>query len=390
MNVRLKVILSAIVGGLAGLAAAVEHPPVGSQPAGSAAAAEQFVVVDCLLPGKVKRLGNKITYLEQRRPARLTAEECTIRGGEYTSYDRADIHTSLSVWQPLAEAGDSEAQTYVGEIFDKGFGGLAPNYPEAVKWYRKAADAGSKRAKINLALLYEKGFGVPRDPVQASKLYAEAYGVKQSVVLEQPSTRERDEEAQQLRSQLDDLRKQLDQARALAREDALRASAERDRLQKELGAARQSGDARTEAEVARAIQAREQRLAQEGTRVQDLEASVERQKSLVEKLERDNAELKGRLGQLEQRLADAEKARSEEQSKSAALQASLQSARAESDQTRAQIEDARRQVAQAESNARNRTEEAAGRQSQAERAAQAALEEARRQVQVESAARGYG
>lgn len=47
-------------------------------------------IVDCLLPGQVRQLGNS-TFLSQRRPIRTTTAECSLRGGEYVAYDRADI-----------------------------------------------------------------------------------------------------------------------------------------------------------------------------------------------------------------------------------------------------------------------------------------------------------
>ena len=48
--------------------------------------------------------------------------DCEIRGGEYTAYDRASYSTALKVWLEPAKAGDAQAQTYVGEIFEKGLG----------------------------------------------------------------------------------------------------------------------------------------------------------------------------------------------------------------------------------------------------------------------------
>jgi tetratricopeptide (TPR) repeat protein len=45
---------------------------------------------------------------------------------------------------------------------------VAQNYPEAVKWYRKAADQGHGKAQVNLGLCYANGQGVKKD-------YAEAY-----------------------------------------------------------------------------------------------------------------------------------------------------------------------------------------------------------------------
>ena len=81
--------------------------------------AEQALIVDCLLPGKLKQLGLVRTYLSRKRPAKLPSHECAIRGGEYVKYDRANMKTAIAVWQESATSGDATAQYYIGEIFEK-------------------------------------------------------------------------------------------------------------------------------------------------------------------------------------------------------------------------------------------------------------------------------
>jgi len=98
------------------------------------AKADDFLVVDCLLPGQVRKLGQQFTYLAPRRAIKTSARDCEIRGGEYVAYDRANYATALKVWLPQAEQGDAAAQTYVGEIFEKGLG-VAPDYSAAAVWY---------------------------------------------------------------------------------------------------------------------------------------------------------------------------------------------------------------------------------------------------------------
>jgi hypothetical protein len=44
--------------------------------------AEALLVVDCLLPGQVRKLG-RMTFLTARRPMKTSAQDCEIRGGEY-------------------------------------------------------------------------------------------------------------------------------------------------------------------------------------------------------------------------------------------------------------------------------------------------------------------
>src|SRR5262249_19064167 len=144
---------------------------------------DDLFVVDCLLPGRVQKLGQRLTYLTPRQPVKTTAQDCEIRGGEYTAYDRSNYATALKIWLPQAEAGDKVAQTYVGEIYEKGVGGT-PDYASAATWYRKAAEQDHPRAQINLAHLYETGSGVEKDPVTALRWYRRAAGPSESIVLD--------------------------------------------------------------------------------------------------------------------------------------------------------------------------------------------------------------
>jgi hypothetical protein len=120
-----------------------------------------------------------MTFLTARRPIKTAAGDCEIRGGEYVAYDRADYRTALNVWLPQAQEGDKEAQTYVGEIYEKGLG-VPPDYVVAAAWYRKAAAQGHSRAQINMGFLYEKGLGVERDPRQALTWYRQASGLQEA------------------------------------------------------------------------------------------------------------------------------------------------------------------------------------------------------------------
>ena len=138
--------------------------------------ADKLYVVDCLLPAQVRKLGQHMTFLTARRPVRTTAVDCEIRGGEYVAYDRANYATALKIWLPKAKEGDPKAQTYVGEIYEKGTG-LQPDYQAAAHWYRKAAAQGYAPAMINLGFLYERGLGVKQDPVAALNWYRRASGL---------------------------------------------------------------------------------------------------------------------------------------------------------------------------------------------------------------------
>ena len=44
--------------------------------------ANQFLIVDCLLPGQIRQLGSRMTYLSARRAVKTSASDRQIRGAE--------------------------------------------------------------------------------------------------------------------------------------------------------------------------------------------------------------------------------------------------------------------------------------------------------------------
>ncbi len=138
--------------------------------------ADGLIIVDCLLPPQLRKLGQQATYLTPRRPIKTTGSDCAIRGGEYVAFDQANYSTALKTWLPLAQQGDPNAQTNVGEINEKGLG-IPADYKSAAIWYQKAADQNFSRAQINLGHLYEKGLGVQQNTVIALNWYRKASGL---------------------------------------------------------------------------------------------------------------------------------------------------------------------------------------------------------------------
>lgn len=149
---------------------------------------DDFYVVDCLLPGEVRRMGRSM-YLSPRIPTRTTALDCRIRGGEYVAYHRADYRSALNVWLGRAREGNAEAQHIVGEIYEKGLG-TEPNFEEAASWYRKAAEQGFSRSMVNLAYFYEQGFGVEQDMAAALNWYRRASGASEDDLVFASAARE--------------------------------------------------------------------------------------------------------------------------------------------------------------------------------------------------------
>ena len=139
--------------------------------------ADHLLTVDCLLPGQIRKLGSGASYVTPRRPIKTSASNCEIRAGEYVAFDRANFATALKIWLPLAQNGDAEAQTYVGEIYEKGLG-VPPDHFAAAQWYQRAAEQNHSRARINLGYLYEKGLGVEKDLTKAINYYRQASGLE--------------------------------------------------------------------------------------------------------------------------------------------------------------------------------------------------------------------
>ena len=181
-------------------------------------AVQELQIVDCLLPGQVRVVGGR-TYLTPRRPARTTAADCAARGGEYLAYDRADYRSALNVWLPTAEQGDPEAQTMVGEIYERGLG-AEPNYEAAIEWYRRAAEQGYSRAQFNLGTLYEQGLGVPADRLEALNWYRRAWDLPEdSLIFQSAAAGEQAELRSKLEAEIAQRQRQIDlltqQVRAL-------------------------------------------------------------------------------------------------------------------------------------------------------------------------------
>jgi len=143
----------------------------------AAANMEDAIVVDCQLPGKLRRLGGTRNYLTPGRLIRASAIVCRTRGGEYTLGDLASGTLSLQRWMVPAKDGDAEAQYYVARIYANGMDNVDIDYAEAASWYQMAADQGYAEAKQELGYLYERGLGVEQDSLKALNLQREASGL---------------------------------------------------------------------------------------------------------------------------------------------------------------------------------------------------------------------
>ena len=78
----------------------------------------------------------------------------------------------VDIWN-LAEAGDGDAQFYLGHIYATGEG-VPQDDKQAFEWYLKAAQQGNASAQYNLGFMYATGHGVPKDEKQAAEWHSKA------------------------------------------------------------------------------------------------------------------------------------------------------------------------------------------------------------------------
>jgi len=86
------------------------------------------------------------------------------------AFRKGDYATAVKNWRPLAEQGNANAQTRLGETYRAGLG-VTKDFKEAAHWYRKAAKQGDAFAQYNLGLIYHYGLGVTKDYKEAIRWY---------------------------------------------------------------------------------------------------------------------------------------------------------------------------------------------------------------------------
>ena len=79
------------------------------------------------------------------------------------------------------EQGYVDAQCFLGYMYYEGIG-TPQNYSEAARWSRKAAEQGHATAQYNLGRMYENGEGVKQDKEEAKKWYRKSDEQKLAVI----------------------------------------------------------------------------------------------------------------------------------------------------------------------------------------------------------------
>ena len=77
-----------------------------------------------------------------------------------------DFAEAVKWFRKAAEQGHAGAQNDLGGMYYRGRG-LPRDFSEALKWSRRATERGHAGAQVNLGTMYAEGKGVPQDYVQA-------------------------------------------------------------------------------------------------------------------------------------------------------------------------------------------------------------------------------
>ena len=84
--------------------------------------------------------------------------------------DSTDFGTALKIFRPLAQQGDGRAGYYLGLMYQDGWG-VPRDTVEAWKWYHIAAKQGDARAEYEIGRSFDYGLGVQQNYERAVKWY---------------------------------------------------------------------------------------------------------------------------------------------------------------------------------------------------------------------------
>lgn len=90
------------------------------------------------------------------------------------AFKGGDHERAFSLLSPLAHAGHTASQFYLGKLFSAGEGNIAYDLDKAVIWYAMAANQNHAEAQFILGTMFEWGTGVPTDLVEAAFWHGKA------------------------------------------------------------------------------------------------------------------------------------------------------------------------------------------------------------------------
>ena len=99
---------------------------------------------------------------------------CSAEKDARQAFERGEYATAYKLFRLRAEAGDLEAQNYLGVQYYLGLG-VPRDLQQALQWYDKAAKQGDPGAQVNYGLMFQNGYGTNPDIGAAFMWYYAAY-----------------------------------------------------------------------------------------------------------------------------------------------------------------------------------------------------------------------
>lgn len=101
------------------------------------------------------------------------ASSLSNRNAGLKSWNQGDYKAAMEIWKPLAEEGNSAAESNLAYMYYTGIG-VEKNYKIAFTYYKRAADKGNIIAFNGMGLVYLNGYGVEKDLNQAKYWFEKA------------------------------------------------------------------------------------------------------------------------------------------------------------------------------------------------------------------------
>jgi len=146
-------------------------PPLKPAPplTNTAGAKQPKVTAESKLPAKVSAAPTATPPAVAASPTdSLTPEEMVRLGNGFRN--TKEYPEALKWYNKAAARGNAEAQNELGRFYQFGWG-VEKDNAQAVQWFRKASDQGLAEAQANLGWMYQYGLGVAVDNAQAFQLY---------------------------------------------------------------------------------------------------------------------------------------------------------------------------------------------------------------------------
>ena len=121
-------------------------------------------------PEEPKKLAQKVDGLGLLAKANAGDADAQYALGAYYDSGEPNPPEALKWFRSAAEKNHPLAADSVGRLYQRGSGGVKQDYKEAIKWFKKAESLGCTRAQVHLAEMVFSGWGCTKNIEQADAL----------------------------------------------------------------------------------------------------------------------------------------------------------------------------------------------------------------------------